>query len=256
MLLWPGFSPGKTQDIRVDKPQEQAKPIDQPAEEPPHRLSQWLTYYYKPPHTDSDIEYIKEIFQIGLFNASNSTPLTMFLAEFFRQNETRIPGWEKQLHQIPQAQDHLLLRALWQANSEASLKVLARWPDKNREKTIQTIKQTPPIDLETLSIISPEMLDMLWATFFASGNPRYVERIIGVLDLPTDSDQKQARINNLLLVGAAKWSLSSNAVQHDLVHQTCERFANNDNPVISRAITEILERAKVIKAQKNKPDKR
>ncbi|MES9970703.1 MAG: hypothetical protein ABW092_11775 [Candidatus Thiodiazotropha sp.] len=256
MLLLPGFSPGKSQDIQVDKPEEQAKPIEQPAEEPPHRLSQWLTYYYKNPHSDSDIEYIKEIFQIGLFNASNSTPLTMFLAEFFRQNEARIPGWEKQLHQIPQAQDHLLLRALWQANSGATLKVLARWPDKNREKTIQTIKQTPPVDLETLSISSPEMLDMLWATFFASGNPRHVERIISVLDLPTNSVQKQARVDNLLLVGAAKWSLSSNAVQHELVHETCERFANSDNPVINKAIGEILERVKVIEAQKSKSDTR
>ncbi|MES9946101.1 MAG: hypothetical protein ABW080_14190 [Candidatus Thiodiazotropha sp.] len=181
--------------------------------------------------------------------------MTMFLAEFFRQNEGRIPSWEKQLQQIPQTEDQILLRSLWQANTKETLKVLAHWPDTNTGKIIEQVKQTPPIDLKTTSVDSPEILDMLWATFFASGNPFYVERIIGVLDLPTDTGQKQTRIKNMLLVGAAKWSLSSNAVQHELVHETCERFTDSDNPLISKAIAEILERAKAIKAQKNEQDK-
>ena len=255
VLLFPGFSQAKSTDIRDDDPQNIAKPVDQPAEETPHRLGQWLTYYYKTPHSDQDIENIREIFQIGLFNASNSTPMTMFLAEFFRQNGGRITSWEKQLHQIPQTEDQILLRSLWQANTAETLKVLAHWPVTKTGKIIENLKQTPPIDLKTTNVDSPEILDMLWATFFASGNPFYVERIIGVLDLPTDTGQKQSRISNMLLVGAAKWSLSSNAVQHELVHETCVRFTNSDNPLISKAIAEILERAKAIKAQKNEQDK-
>lgn len=234
-----------------------AKPIAHPDEETNKNLSQWFTYYYKAPHSDQDIENIKTMFQAGFFNKPNSVgPLIMFLAEFFRQNESRIPIWEKTLHEIPQKGDFYLLHALWQANTPNSLKALEKFPEKESEKTIGKLKENQPIDLNTIIINSPAVLDMLWATFMASGNPYYVERIINVLALPTDSDDKDLRINNMLLVGAAKWSLSSNAVQHELVFKTCQKFTDSDNLNIKKAISEVLEKTKDTKAQPvNKPDR-
>lgn len=56
-------------------------------------------------------------------------------------------------------------------------------------------------------------------------------------------------IANMLLVGAAKWSLSSNAVQHEAVLKTCKRFSESENPRIKQGIAEVLEKANEMKAQ-------
>jgi hypothetical protein len=230
--------------------QKEAKPNNQPDEEATKELSQWFTYYYKAPHSAQGVEYINKMFQSGFFNKPSAVaPLVMFLAEFFRQNESMIPGWEKSLHEIPQNEGFYLLHSLWQANTDNTLKILNNWPDIKSEGIIEKIKGRPPVDLKTIEINSPAILDMLWATFMASGDTLYVERIISSLSLPTDSEDKDKRINNLLIVGAAKWSLSSNAVQHELVFKTCQKFTDSDNPNIKQAISEVLGKAKETKAQ-------
>ncbi len=225
----------------------------QPGADAAEKLSKWLTYYYMTPHSDRDIENIKAMFQSGFFDKPDSVaPLVMFLAEFFRQNKDRIPGWEKGLHEIPQNVELYLLQALWQANTPNALKALENWPGAKARKTIETIRQIPALDLKTVPIDYPAMLDMLWATFMASGDPEYVERIISVLALPTDSNEKDSRINAILLVGAAKWSLSSNALQHELVYKTCQKFTDSSNQNIRNAISEVMDNANEIKAKQGK----
>jgi len=232
-----------------------AKPANLPDKGAAEELEQWFTYYYKIPHSDHDIENIEKMFQSGFFDRPNSVPpLIMFLAEFFRQNESAIPAWEKTLHEIPQNEHFYLLHALRQANTPNALKVLENWPpqpgDDKAEQTIEKIKESSIIDLKKAPITSPSMLDMLWGTFLASGNPEYVERIINVLALSPDSDEKDSRVNSMLLVGAAKWSLSSNAFQHEVVYKTCQKFTESDNQNIKKAISEVLENANKTKAQR------
>lgn len=92
---------------------------------------------------------------------------------------------------------------------------------------------------------------MLWATFMASGKTQYVERIIGVLAFPIDGDQQEERMQNIMLVGAAKWSLSSNAFQHDLVYETCKKFIESENPRIREAVLEVIANVDESKAQES-----
>jgi len=229
---------------------KEAKSSKQPDEETIKKLSQWLTYYYKIPHSDQDIENIKTMFQAGFFDKPNSvSPLIMFLAEVFRQNDSRIPTWEKILHEIPQNEFFYLLHALRQANTPNAIKALEDWPSDTAGTTIKKIKESQTIDLTNAPITSPAMLDMLWATFMASGNTAYVERIINVLALSPDAEEKDSRINSMLIVGAAKWSLSSNAFQHELVYRTCQKFTDSENQNIKKAISEVLEKANETKAQ-------
>lgn len=231
--------------------QKPAPQTNKPDKETIKELSQWLTYYYKHPHSAQDVENINKMFQSGFFNKSSAVaPLVMFLAEFFRQNETSLIGWEKSLHEIPQNEGFYLLHSLWQANTDNTLKILNNWPDIKSEGIIEKIKERPPVDLKTIEINSSAILDMLWATFMASGDTLYVERIVSSLSLPTDSEEKDKRLNNLLIVNTAKWSLSSNAVQHELVFKTCQKFTDSGNPNIKQAISEILEKAKETKAQR------
>lgn len=62
---------------------------------------------------------------------------------------------------------------------------------------------------------SPGLNDMYWGTFFASGNPAYVRRLID--ELKYYDERKDVE---LFAVGAtAKWSLQSNAEIHPLVRK-------------------------------------
>jgi len=60
---------------------------------------------------------------------------------------------------------------------------------------------------------SPELTDLYWGAFFASGNPAYLEKLVQVLRFVDER-----RDQNLFFAGGtAKWSLVANAAKHPLV---------------------------------------
>jgi len=73
---------------------------------------------------------------------------------------------------------------------------------------------------------SPQVNDMYWGAFFASGHPAYVRRLIDELMYCDERQDMQ-----LFLSGAtAKWSLLSNAKSHPLVRQILAQAKNDADP--------------------------
>lgn len=142
-------------------------------------------------------------------------------------------------------------QALWESKTRTGQQIIEKWRKTGLVKEIERITNTPPVDLKTIDITSPAMLDMLWATFMASGDTQYVERIVGVLAYPVDGEEQEERMNNILLAGSAKWSLSSNAFQHGLVYETCKKYAASENTKLREAILEILASADEAQAEQN-----
>ena len=68
---------------------------------------------------------------------------------------------------------------------------------------------------------SPAALDYLWSEFFATGDDFLIKKIIGVLDYQraTDRQLTDGDVAKALIFGAARWSLTSNAVQHKRVYE-------------------------------------
>jgi hypothetical protein len=60
---------------------------------------------------------------------------------------------------------------------------------------------------------SPEHLDYLWGSFFASGRYEYILLLVNAMELSQ---------SNPLVCAAAEWSLSGNCKQHKLVKEYCE----------------------------------
>jgi len=67
---------------------------------------------------------------------------------------------------------------------------------------------------------SPAALDYLWSEFSATGDESPVIKIIGVLDYERSTGKKltDEDMNRALVFGAARWSLTSNAIQHKKVY--------------------------------------
>ncbi len=85
---------------------------------------------------------------------------------------------------------------------------------KNEFKQLFVFLSSENIDtLYSQTKISTSLNDMNWSSFFATGNTKYLDNIVS--HIPYAENRSDL---NLFLTGAtAKWSLSSNTIQHDAV---------------------------------------
>jgi tetratricopeptide (TPR) repeat protein len=78
---------------------------------------------------------------------------------------------------------------------------------------------------------------MLWGSFFATGDERYVKHIMSILPW-----FGQGNAEKTLLAGTAQWSLTCNAYQHKRVLQICEKERINQ-PALKKALSEVIAKA-------------
>lgn len=212
-------------------------------------LNRWFTYYYQYPQPELVEEKVGTMVAAGFFDKEGAVaPLIMFLSEVFRQNENRLSQWEKTFADLSPKYRRYLAYALWQSKTPIGKNIVKRWG--KRDPSIKEIQGTEPFDLKKIPVDSPTTLDMLWGAFMASGDTEYVDRIVSVLTYPTDSKQQEERLKNMMIVGSAKWSLASNAFQHDLVYRTCNRYVDSKDPQLRDAIIEVLSKADKQRAER------
>jgi len=84
---------------------------------------------------------------------------------------------------------------------------------------------------------SPSYNDMFWAGFFASGDQRYVEKVLMEAQLP----EMEKNVNLLATSMSARWSLASNAINHKLVKKIIEETKGNEL-YNQEMISELLEK--------------
>jgi hypothetical protein len=204
-------------------------------------LSNWISYYYMHPQPDDIPARVREMVALGVFRKqSDDAPMVAFLAEVFRQNPNRIAGWFQSLQNTSPDLRSAIIRAAWESNTKEGAAVIdAISAQKERDFALQIRKQKP-IDLAKDQIRSPAFLDMLWATFSASGKAWPVERIIGVLSWKVPAEGAGNRTGVILIIGAARWSLSSNAFQHRRVYKICQNTLPKLNPEGRQSLNEIL----------------
>jgi len=86
-------------------------------------------------------------------------------------------------------------------------------------------------------------LDYLWAEFMATGSEEAVRKIISVLDIYVDRNNKhptEQDLEDAILKNSAKWSLKSNAEQHEKVYRIVEQEAETATGIRKQELEEIL----------------
>lgn len=75
------------------------------------------------------------------------------------------------------------------------------------------------------SKVNPGKLDIWWASFFATGEEQYLDKIyqFAGLELP------KGDIERMLIIGSATWSFKSNCKQHERVLQYAKRKVNSES---------------------------
>lgn len=113
--------------------------------------------------------------------------------------------------------------------------------DVTLKNEIEQIKTFHPLQ-ETM--VSPASLDFLWVTYYATGNPKAVERILDyIIEAQTAAEQHPNHVD--LMLASAIWSTRSNMEQDSTINNIVRKYIQNQ----SKANKKLLEQA-LLKPQK------
>lgn len=184
-------------------------------------LNRWAAYYYLYPSPDLTVKALLFAEKSGILDKNKSqAPLVAHFSQIFAQNPKMLSDWLSELSNLNMQHKAFLWKALWQANSAESKEAanaLAQQFPANSSPPVLSRSSPRPIPFEKMKL-SPVVLDMLWGSFFVTGDERYVQRIMVALP---GLDTANHDLEKMLTACAAKWSLFSNARQHERVMNIC-----------------------------------
>src|SRR4051794_11492107 len=172
-------------------------------------LSRWMVYYYLHPQPDAVVKSIMAMSSVGIFDNENALPpVIAFYSRIFIQNPGRLRAWFAELERLPKDHRKIMWLALWHADTPetvAQLKLIYEKSSASDKEQLKEMLQSQPQSLTEIEIVSGAELDMLWGAFMATGDEKYVIRIISVLAWADENkDAVKAVIGKV-----ARWSLTS-----------------------------------------------
>ncbi len=206
-------------------------------------IEKWMDNYHINPQPQTLPPAIKYLSSSGVLdNNSAKPPVFGFLASAFQNYPDERAGWIQKLDSLNEKHLGVIVYGLWFAGLDNTRElvdpILKKHPGL-KEKLAHLLKTSPTPLLEIPLIQGPWVLDALWGGFFASGSPQPVRRVISTL---VWLDAKDSR-RKMLIGGAAKWSLQSNARQHPKVMKICEEELENQPEEVVAHLREIIESA-------------
>lgn len=209
-------------------------------------FGRWTMNYYRNPEPAALFDAFNYACQSNeIARAGSRTIMLSFFASILRTDTSRQQDFYNRLQTTTDPnQVYGFAYLLSFINTEFSFKMLENFKNLDQlqkfEKEFDALLNSKPLNIYEDPITQPMHLDMLWADFFATGSTSSVERIITKL---SDLDSHDG--TDKIVAGSARWSLTSNAVHHEKVFQSCENQRNEaDDVVIQKALDEILTEAK------------
>ena len=200
-------------------------------------LGDFMSRYYEHPNpsriTDS-LTAIKEDHML-----KNFFSLSGFYAPIMRQNPEMISSWIQAAKDLGSDMREFIYFSLRQCGSEKCLSELRQNPFGYDEQGMKTFAEFKSPTVETIPLTSPDSLDFLWADFLATGSdvgPRRIARLVGAKWPLFES--KNLHGGELMVVGAAHWSLVSNAEQHQKVLRVLKEESAH-TPALKKVLGEV-----------------
>ncbi|MDZ4834794.1 MAG: hypothetical protein SGJ27_13535 [Candidatus Melainabacteria bacterium] len=204
------------------------------------QLSDWVMHYYEKPEPEQVPSEFIQMNKAGFLDRPDSQFIFItFLSELMNRNPDRIATWVNQLQEFSQPQKRLLWAAAWQSRTDQGTALLKKLSEsltgEDKEYVLALLaRKAEPFDQKPIQ--SPGALDLLWACFFASGDERYVNRVIDALKL------SEGHGGDILIGAAASFSLGSNARTHPKVMKICLE-AQRARPELSNELGKVIENA-------------
>lgn len=231
------------------------KQTDVTDEAPLDETDQFLTYFYLRPRPDQFVQVYRAIAEGLEFQVDANFPsLSAFFGHVMRQYPERIGKWSEDLSSLPVSYLPILYYSLGMADTDESREALKRLADKttgtDQRIIYRVLGQGLPSSL-TMEVRTGKDLDMLWGAFLATGDSRYVRRVIETLgkNIPVT-----AKGEGIVLGGAAEWSLRSNAWSHSRVLETCRAEIKSASPALAGELGKIVKETEELLKTKPCPE--
>lgn len=192
-------------------------------------INRWMTYYYMHPQPQHFVSALLLADKQGLLEGDSAAPMQAFASRVLAQNPDKLREWFGQLSGLTEKGKNLLLTAIWWSNTKESKDLLDSIASQLGEQAKTQFKKqidSPAPEIDKMEIESPDVLDMLWACFCATGDEKYVKRLFTTLTWDKSDNSKD--LAKMLITSAARWSLISNINQHEKVREICSTAEKQD----------------------------
>lgn len=206
-------------------------------------LGRWITYYYSKPEPERVAEAIRAASSQGFIeNGKNAPPFIGFIAGVMSKNPSMAQSLAEQLTSLPEADQPMLVLGVWYSaypDAKPLLERLKKSMPTHEEMINHLLANGRPGLLDLPLEQGPWVLDALWGNFMATGDDAPVVRILSALPWIN----VRGDVSRLLVGGAARWSLISNAIQHKTVMATCRKELANQPKEVSEVLREVIAEA-------------
>lgn len=214
-----------------------------------HALSvdddRWIRFYYQDPQPNQLAEWLAKMVDDGApTNKNQFYPVFTFTSQILRQHPELANNLVEKLSSYDEEDRAFLALILWHGKIPDAKLIIEKNLSLPNE-VISKITSVLPYNPIDHPVTTPSDMDMLWATFMATGNEQAVNRIIDYLSTPVSSKKaaeksKEDFITEVYL-SAAEWSLESNGRQDPNVAEIIKnRFKESDDDMKAK-LTPIIE---------------
>jgi hypothetical protein len=213
-------------------------------------VGKWFMHYYLEPEPDRIPAALRYLSKYGALDKASALPGVFgFLSGFFSTDPSEVNRITSALGALPDNHFSVVLLGLWYANLPSSQARVYEFLDSNEnfENKLAYLRNGKPMALHAIPLEQgPWILDALWGEFFATGESSPVERISEALPW----SEAKGDAGRLVIGEAAKWSLSSNAFQHERVKEIVVSLSKR-NPE-NEHFAQVLNQAAQYEAERTK----
>jgi hypothetical protein len=236
-------------------------------------ILKWINNYRHKPEPDSLPAVVRTLSAMQAFkDAESSGPYIGFIAGVLGSNPDRAEELIAKMLPISPPDHWVLVRAIAYSGLPNWKEVLATFVDRMPTRRamidqyldgklprleqidyqtvkpgmLDKIKTTLHLDKDRKKVValnpSPELIDVLWGYYLATGGYEPIERVIKLLPLSNDHDN----VDNLTTGSAAKFTLASNAVRDNDLLTMLKWSVKGQPKEVSVVLDDVIETAETV----------
>ena len=218
----------------------------------------WFAFYYQHPQPNRITAALKFMgshrYLDEKSNKYRDMPIiaSVFLGRIFAANDDNLTAWATSWQSLNEVEWYVVLVALHMAEQENAQKILAAnltKVDEEHQSRLMKMMNTNSFSLDPLGadIVTSRQINLLWSAFSATGDIRYVKKVITQINHFGDEEDNERHIGETALM-----SLANNAIQHEAVGKLCLEEQRQNQDAKTRLLLEAMITA-IVKLDYNAP---
>lgn len=189
----------------------------------------WFTFYYKHPRPDRVTPAIEFMDRAGYLETQPEIA-AVFLSELIHRQPDQLLTWAKEWERLQPKAWNVILVSLWFSGDKGAAAIFkenagrATGPFKERVQAVLA-GEAPALDVLKMDVSDPRHINLIWSAFSASGDPKFVQKVIRYVKLYGNEENPDANA----IGETALMTLATNVPLHDVVASVCTE-ENRRNP--------------------------